>query len=172
MDGRLSHVANGLYGELWAAALVAAAFAADSPAEALRAAMAVVPPHSRLAEVLSHVLNLADAGADHLAALDWVDEALGRYSWVHTLNNAALIAIGLLWGSTFMEACAISISGGRDTDSTTATVGSVFGALHGVAAIPAELLLSQPVRVRSAIRGYDRVSIDDLAERTLQLIRT
>lgn len=172
VDGRLSHVANGLYGELWAAALVAAAFAADSPAEALRAAMAVVPPHSRLAEVLSHVLNLADAGADHLAALDWVDEALGRYSWVHTLNNAALIAIGLLWGSTFMEACAISISGGRDTDSTTATVGSVFGALHGVAAIPAELLLSQPVRVRSAIRGYDRVSIDDLAERTLQLIRT
>ena len=34
-------------------------------------------------------------------------------------------------GLRVMDATAISIQGGRDTDSTTATVGSVYGVLHG-----------------------------------------
>jgi len=170
VDARLSHVANGLYGELWAAALVAAALAADSIEAAMEHALPVVPAGSRLADVLRSVVRLHATGADHVAALDWVDQELDEYSWVHTLNNAALIAIALLWGQTFIEAAGISIAGGRDTDSTTATVGSVYGALHGASAIPSELLRSTPVRVRSAVRDFDRVTIDELAERTLALV--
>jgi ADP-ribosylglycohydrolase len=169
-DARLSHVANGAYGELWAAALVAAAFASGSPEEAIRASLAVVPDRSRLAEALQAVLRLRAAGADRVEALDWVDGALGHLPWVHTINNAALIAIALLWGEDFMDAAAISISGGRDTDSTTATVGSVFGALHGDGAVPAELVGTTHVRVRSAVRDFDRITIDELAERTLRVV--
>lgn len=170
VDARLSHTANGLYGELWAAALVASALAVSSTSEALDLARAVVPAGSRLAEVLDSVRNLHREGATHTAALDWVDTALGHYPWVHTLNNAALIAIGLLWGETFMDAVGTAISGGRDTDSNGATVGSVFGALHGWTAVPSELVGATHVRVRSAIRDFDRVRIDELVERTLRLI--
>ena len=169
VDARLSHVANGLYGELWAAGLVAAALASDTTESALRRSIAVVPRRSRLAEVLHEVLGLHESGADHVRALDWVDTTLRQYSWVHTLNNAALIAIALLWGRTFMEAAAFSIEGGRDTDSTTATVGSVYGAVHGSAAIPEELVGTTHVRVRSAVRDFDRVTIHELAARTLRL---
>jgi ADP-ribosylglycohydrolase len=169
VDARLSHVANGLYGELWAAALVAAALAADSIEAAMEHALRVVPTGSRLAEVLSSILRLHSTGVGHVAALDWVDRELSQYSWVHTLNNAALIAIALLWGRTFIEAAGISVAGGRDTDSTTATVGCVHGALHGAPAIPPELLVSMPVRVRSAVRDFDRIAIDELADRTLAL---
>lgn len=98
VDARLSHVVNGLYGEMWAAALVAAALATDSAATALRAALPVIPARSRLAEVLGKVLGLAEAGVDHGAALDWVDQSLGHYSWVHTLNNAALISNRIVVG--------------------------------------------------------------------------
>ena len=171
VDARLSHTANGVYGEMWAAALVAAAFAAGSAREALGRSLAVIPERARLAEVLSTVLRLRDEGLDSAGALDWVDAELNHYSWVHTLNNAALIAIALLWGRTFIEATGIAISGGRDTDSTTATVGSVFGALHGDAAIPPDLVGTTHVHVRSAVRDFDRVTIDELAERTLRLVR-
>jgi hypothetical protein len=116
------------------------------------------------------VLRLRAAGADRVEALDWVDEALRHYPWVHTINNAALIAIALLWGEDFMDAAAISISGGRDTDSTTATVGSVFGALHGADGVPAGLVGTTHVRVRSAVRDFDRITIDELAERTLRVV--
>ena len=169
-DARLSHVGNGLYGELWAAALVAAALAADSARSALDAARQVIPERSRLAEVLRQVDDLHAGGASAAAALDWVDEHLAQYSWVHTLNNAALIAIGLLWGSDYLDAVGTTISGGRDTDSAGATVGSVYGALHGAGSIPAELVGTTHVHVRSAVRDFDRVTIDELAARTLRLL--
>ena len=169
VDGRLSHVGNGIYGEMWAAALVAAALASDAAPVALALAMKVIPPRSRLAEVLGQVARLHAQGADQTAALDWVDEALGHYSWVHTLNNAAVVAIALLWGEDFMDAASISVAAGRDTDSTTATVGSVYGALHGDRALPRDLVGTTHVRVRSAVRDFDRIAIDELVERTLRL---
>jgi ADP-ribosylglycohydrolase len=172
VDARLSHTANGKYGEMWAAALVASALALDSADRALRNARTVVPPRSRLAAALDHVLDLHDEGAGYVTALDWVDQDLGHYSWVHTINNAALIAIGLLWGEDFIGAVGITMTGGRDTDSNAATVGSVFGALHGSAAIPAELVGETHVRVRSAVRDFDRVTIEELAARTLRLVET
>ena len=172
VDARLSHVANGLYGELWAAGLVALALATDDVATAVRRSIAVIPQRSRLAEVLHEVVRMRETGVTHVGALDWVDGALGHYSWVHTLNNAALIAIALLWGGTFMEAAAIAIEGGRDTDSTTATVGSVYGAVHGAAAVPAALVGTTHVHVRSAVRDFDRITIDELAERTLDIVTT
>jgi ADP-ribosylglycohydrolase len=169
VDARLSHTGNGVYGEMWAAALVAAALVVSTGAEALRVARAVVPDGSRLAEALDAISSLHAAGADRVAALDHVDAELGAYPWVHTLNNAALIAVGLLWGTDFLDAVGLTITGGRDTDSNGATVGSVMGALGGAGTVPAELVGTTHDRVRSAIRGFDRVRIDELAERTLRL---
>lgn len=172
VDARLSHTANGKYGEMWAAALVASALAVSSARQALTLAHAVLPPRSRLARALDAVLAMHRDGASSTAALDWVDEALGFYPWVHTVNNAALIAIGLLWGADFVDAVGITLSGGRDTDSNGATVGSVFGALHSADAVPAELVGTTHLRVRSAVRDFDGISIDELAARTLRLVRT
>jgi ADP-ribosylglycohydrolase len=170
VDARLSHTGNGLYGEMWAAALVASALASDSAAAAFDRAIPVVPAGSRLREVLVVVRAMRDEGADREAALDWVDRSLGRYPWVHTLNNAALIAIGLLWGTDLLDALHGTISGGRDTDSNGATVGSVWGALTGTAGVPAEMVGTTHVHVRSAVRDFDRIRIDELARRTLRLL--
>ncbi|MEW1681724.1 ADP-ribosylglycohydrolase family protein [Streptomyces sp. NPDC093594] len=172
VDARLSHTANGKYGEMWAAALTAAALATDSAPQALHTALAVIPPRSRLHGALTHVLSLHEQGAEKTEALDWVDSALGHYPWVHTINNAALISIGLLWGGHFMDAVGITISGGRDTDSNGATVGSVYGALHGPDSVPSRLIGTTHVHVRSAIRDYDRVTVADLAARTARLAHT
>lgn len=169
VDARLTHVANGIYGEMWVAALTSSALCVDNAAEALDAALEVVPPRSRLGAALRTVGSLRQGGAPHTDALDHVDAALGHYPWVHTINNAALIAVGLLWGESFTDAVGITISGGRDTDSNGATVGSVYGAVHGHNAIPFELIGSTHVHVQSAIRGFDRIRIDDLAQRTHQI---
>ena len=169
IDARLTHTANGIYGEMWAAALVSAALSLRAADEALRLALGAVPHRSRLADALRGVLVMFDSGVSATDALDWVDDTLGHYPWVHTINNAALIAIGLLWGSTFMESVGLAISGGRDADSTAATVGSVYGALHGASSVPARLVGTTHVHVRSAVRDFDRVTIDELAERTTRL---
>ena len=166
-DARLSHVGNGVFGELWAAALVSAAFAVESSRDALEVAVRAIPASSRLAAAMRSTLALHAEGATAEDALAWVDSELGHYNWVHTVNNAALISIGLLWGTDFTTSVALTISGGRDTDSSAATVGSVFGALQGVSSIPAALVGTTHVRVRSAVRDFDRIPIAELAERTL-----
>ena len=172
VDARLSHTGNGVYGEMWAAALVAAALVVDTPTEALRAARAVTPDQSRLAEALDAMTALHGRSASREEALDHVDAVLGGYPWVHTVNNAALIAVGLLWGENFIDAVGLTISGGRDTDSNGATVGSVMGALGGSAGVPSELVGTTHDRVRSAIHGFDGIRIDELAERTTRLATT
>lgn len=171
VDARLSHVANGLYGEMWAAALVASALVSSSAKQALAAARCVVPPGSRLAQALDRVVALHDGGASATDALNYVDTTLGHYPWVHTVNNAALIAVGLLWGSSFLDAVGIALTGGRDTDSNGATVGSVYGAVHGSSGIPQELVGTTHVHVRSAVRDFDRITITDLVERTLRVVQ-
>jgi ADP-ribosylglycohydrolase len=171
VDASLSHTANGLYGAQWAAALVAQALVADEITEALRVALDVVPPKSRLADSQRALLDLHAKGPSAEEALDWIDETLD-YNWVHTLNNAAIITTALLWGDgDYVRTLGLSVGAGRDTDSTSATVGSVFGALHGAAAIPTALTEAGNGIVRSAVRGFDRITIDELVERTMALHR-
>ncbi|MCU1438336.1 MAG: ADP-ribosylation/Crystallin [Naasia sp.] len=166
VDARLSHIGNGIYGEMWAAALVSAAMAVTDARAAFDVALGVVPPTSRLHRALVGVRDLRETDASAIDALNWVDTELGQYNWVHTINNAALISIGLLWGATFVEAVGLTISGGRDTDSSAATVGSVFGALHGPEAIPGDLIGSTHIRLSSSVRGFDKISLAELAQRT------
>jgi ADP-ribosylglycohydrolase len=170
-DARLTHVKNGVYGEVWAAALVSAAFSTDSPRVALDIALESIPAKSRLAEALREISAVKDRGAEVHEAYEWIDTALGHYHWVHTINNAALIAVGLLWGRDFASTVALTIAGGRDTDSNGATVGSVFGALHGAASIPQALVADTNLVIRSSVRDFDRVSIPELVDRTLRQIK-
>ncbi|ROS48868.1 ADP-ribosylglycohydrolase family protein [Frigoribacterium sp. PhB24] len=169
-DASLSHVGNGIYGEMWAAALVASAFVAADAREAIDTATLVVPPASRLAEAITHVVRLFDEGASWDEAVVSIREHYGHYSWVHTINNAALIVAGLLWGEgDYMKSLSLTVMGGWDTDSNGATVGSVAGILHGTAGLPARLVEPLHDRTRSALFGYDHSVISDLAERTHRL---
>lgn len=169
-DAAVSHTANGIYGELWSAALVAACFAAPDARSALVASLAHVPPRARLAEALRQVLDMHASGLGWPAARDAIEARYGHYSWVHTINNAAVVAAGLLWGDgDFDRTVGLVVQAGWDTDSNGATAGSVYGALHGATALPSAWVDPLGDRVHSAIAGYDNARISDLAERTLRL---
>lgn len=168
-DAALSHTGNGVYGEMWAAALVAAAFTGTAR-QAIEASLTCVPPKSRLAEAIGFVLDQYDTGVDWEQARAAIGERYGHYSWVHTVNNAALVVAGLLWGDgDFTASIGLTVQGGWDTDSNGATVGSVAGILSGAAKLPPHWTEPLHDTARSAIRGFDRSRISDLADRTVRL---
>lgn len=170
-DASLSHVGNGIYGELWSAALVASAFTAGSAREAYDRSLRSVPPGSRLYEALIGVRDAYDAGSTWSQALAAIQQRWGHYGWVHTINNAALIAAGVLWGEgDYAATVGMTVQGGWDTDSNGATAGSVAGVLTGAAALPARFVEPLHDRTRSALFGFDNSVISDLADRTLALI--
>ena len=168
-DAVLSHTANGVYGEMWSAALVAAAFTGTARS-AIEASLTCVPPKSRLSEAVGVVLDLHESGTSWERARAAIEERYGHYSWVHTVNNAAVVAAGLLWGDgDFTATIGLTVQGGWDTDSNGATAGSVAGIISGAAALPPHWTAPLHDTARSAIRGFDRSRISDLADRTVRL---
>ena len=90
---------------------------------------------------------------------------------MHTINNACLVAAGLLWADgDFSRAICLTVMGGLDPDSNGATAGSVAGILNGRRAIPDQW--SEPLedRIRSDLAGFDGIRISELGDRTLRLI--
>lgn len=172
-DASLSHVANGVYGELWAAAIVASAFTARTVREAFDRSLLSVPPRSRLFEALTGVRDLRDAGWSWERALAGIQSRWGHYGWVHTVNNAALIAAGLLWGEDdYATTVGLTVQGGWDTDSNGATAGSVLGVVLGAARLPDHFIGPLEDRTRSALFGFDNARISALAGRTLLVARS
>jgi ADP-ribosylglycohydrolase len=171
-DARLSHLGNGIYGEQWAAALVATAFTAPTLRDALTVAASWVPVRTRLREALDLVLDADARGLDWDAALAEIDALVGHYDWVHTINNAAGISAALLWGGgDLVDSVRRVVALGWDTDSSAATVGSVLGAMNGPQVVPARLAAPLNDTLRSAIRDYDRSRISQLADRTLRVVQ-
>jgi ADP-ribosylglycohydrolase len=169
-DAALSHTQNGIYGEMWAAALIAACFTASDMRAALEVSLTQIPPRCRLSEALRDVMGWNESGLDWSGARDLIEERLGHYGFVHTINNAAVVAAALLWGDgDFTKTIGLAVQGGWDTDCNGATAGSSFGAMHGSAALPAHWTDPLNDRIRSAISGFDNSRISDLAERTLQV---
>ncbi len=169
-DAALSHTANGIYGEMWAAALVAAAFISGSAGEALERALAVVPSRSRLAEALRTTMTAHAGGASWDDAMTSMENRLAGYHWVHTINNAEVVAAALLWGDgDFTRTIGLAVEAGLDTDCTGATAGSVFGALHGMEALPGHWVDPLENSMHSAIFGFEGMRITDLVDRTVRL---
>src|SRR5690606_23476381 len=166
-DARLSHTANGVYGAMFAAAMCAAALVASSAEEAVAAGLSVVPERSRLAAALRHAVEVASREPDFERVVDALYERHGDLHWVHTINNAALIAAALVHGrGDFTATIAGAVAGGWDTDSAGATAGSVAGALNG--GVPAQWALRDSLA--SSLTGFDGIGLGELARRTQELM--
>lgn len=170
-DASISHVGNGLWAAMWSAALVSTAFTATTPQETLTVAHTVIPARSRLAVAVAEVVE------DHRGGLSWAEAVTAiharhaHYNWVHAIGNACLIAAGLLWGEgDFSTTLGLTTQGGWDTDSNTATAGSVAGILAGASGIPPHWTDPFHDTLHSSVTGYDGSRISDLAQRTVRLL--
>jgi ADP-ribosylglycohydrolase len=85
-------------------------------------------------------------------------------------NNAALVAAALAYsrGDLDQAICAV-VSGGWDTDSNGATVGSITGALGGAGKISPKWTDPLRGRLSTSIGGFDGVTFDELTVHTLEV---
>jgi len=171
-DAVLSHVKNGIYGEMWVAAMVAAAFAEKGVREVVKVGLSEIPSNSRLAQAVRRVMSWSEEYATWQEAWKQVVEVYGQYHPVHTINNACLVLLGLLYGEgDFEKAISIAVMGGWDTDCNGATVGSIMGALLGAEALPLKWVTPLQDRLKSIVVGFTECAISDMAGRTLAVAK-
>jgi len=174
-DACTSHAKNGIYGEMWAAAMCSAAAVAETPRQALEAGLEQIPEKSRLTANVREVMDWYDSGKSIETAIDLIhDQWDDSYShhWCHTLSNAQIVALGLLWGENdFEKSISWAVTAGFDTDCNGATVGSVIGMLHGAKRLPHRWIAPLNDRLDTGISGYQCVQISDMAKRTLEFAK-
>jgi ADP-ribosylglycohydrolase len=168
-DASVSHVRNGMYGEVFFAAAIAESFGNEDLRTVVCNALKFIPPRSRLAEAIRYVLALPVEKTSWEETVSLLYEKFGSYHWVHTINNAALVVAALLSSKNdFGRAICNVVMGGWDTDSNGATVGSIMGTSLGADNLPAQWIEPLHDRIRTSLKGFDNARFSDLACRTAQ----
>ncbi|WP_162354560.1 ADP-ribosylglycohydrolase family protein [Natrialba swarupiae] len=174
-DASISHVKNGIYGEMFAAAMMAAAPFESDARRLLEIGLSEIPADCRLADAVTDVIEWWEADVEYEVAVERVHERWDesdQFDWVHTISNAEVFTIGLLWGEgDFGESLCLAVQAGFDTDSHGATLGSVLGLLHGADALPENWVEPLNDTVETSLVSYQRQRISDLAEETVDLAR-
>lgn len=168
-DASLSHVKNGIYGEMMCAAMISAAFVTDDVHEIIQAGLGEIPANSRLAETVADCLRWRkECGTWEEAFEKMLQTYYGGYNWVHTNNNLAIVLIALLFGwPDYEKVISISVMQGLDTDCNGATTGSIIGAALGAKRLPEKWVKPLDGRLDTGVQGFMQPNIEDLAKRTM-----
>ncbi|MGQ9683141.1 MAG: ADP-ribosylglycohydrolase family protein [Anaerolineae bacterium] len=167
-DAAVSHVKNGIYGEMWVAAMLAAALVSDDLDTVLQAGLSEIPAKCRLAEAVKATRAARRQHSTWQGAWDALMVEYGHYHGVHTINNAVIVLLGLLYGEMDLGlTVCIAVMGGLDTDCNGATAGSIIGAMLGAKRLPERWTAPLNDRLLSIVVGYQDNRISDLAQRTL-----
>ena len=171
-DAYISHRRNGIYGEMFFSAAIAAAFAVGEPFEALNKALCEMPRESLLYKDVSWALNIKNTVRDYRHARELVDNYFNGMSGVHTNNNAALVIFGLQLGEgDFTKTIGNTVAMGLDNDCTGATVGSLFGACRGFDSIDKIWYEKFNNKLHSYLIGNPSFEIDDVLNRFTKLAK-
>jgi len=168
-DAAVSHVKNGVYGEMFVAAMLAASFVTNDVEEVIRIGLSEIPRNSRLAEAITDTVEWSKELADWEQIWAKINEKYGHYHTVHTINNAALVVMGLMAAQgDYGTSITVTVCGGWDTDCNGATAGSICGMMLGADALPPKWVGVLNDRLISAVRGFNECKISDLAERSFE----
>ena len=165
-DAYISHRRNGIYGSMYFAAAIAAAFALGDVRQALEAGLQEIPTDCLLAREIRWALDVGGDIKDYRAGYAAVAERHAGMHKVHAVNNACLTVFGLLiGGDDFSKVIGHTVAMGYDNDCTAATAGSIFGAAYGKAAIPEHWWENFNNKVHTYLYGKQTFALDDLMER-------
>lgn len=175
-DARVTHVKNGIYGEMWVAAMIAAAFGTDNIEEIILTGLGQIPKTSRLYKGVYGIVEGWRNGLGTEELFDMVHSEWDEYTqhgWTHTIPNAEIVAICLLCGEKdYANSACMAVQHGYDTDCNGATVGSVLGVLLGFDALPERIAGRLGDTYLSAVHGLEKLSIKEMAEKTYEIYKT
>ena len=163
-DAYISHRGQGIYGAMYFAAVISAAFAVDHPIEALELGLAEIPRNCALARAVRWALKTAPRIHNFQQAREAVEDQFRGN--VHTINNACLTIWGItIGGPDFTRVIGTTVAMGMDNDCTAATAGSIVGAVLGKKGIPLHWYRNFNNTVHSYLIGKRRFTISGLVKR-------
>lgn len=174
-DARISHVKNGIYGEMFAGAMIASAAVTDNVIDAVKGGLAQIPHTSRLYEDVMYIIDSFNGGKTYDDCYKYIHskyDEVSSHGWCHTIPNAMIVTAALLYGGgDFGKTICTAVQSGFDTDCNGATAGSVIGMMIGVDSINEDWTTPLNNKINTTIMGMDSVLITECVEMTMKHIK-
>ena len=174
-DASISHTKNGIYGEMFVAAMLAVAAVTPQIDDIICGGLSQIPHTSRLYEEISSVLDDYNNGISQKAAFEKIHrkyDECDEHGWCHTISNAMIVASSLLHGNgDYGKSICMAVETGFDTDCNGATVGSILGMANGIKSIPE--CWTKPINdtLHTSIFDVGTVRISDRVKLTMEHIK-
>ena len=173
-DACISHVKNGIYGEMFVSAMLAQAAISDDMEDIISAGLSQIPSKSRLHEAVSNIIDEYKKGVPASKCISDIHTRWDEYNqhdWCHTISNAEIVTAALLYGENdFTKSICLAVQSCFDTDCNGATVGSVMGMKNGFDSIDKAWVDPLHDTLESTVFGVGKVSIPSLVEKTMEHI--
>ncbi len=170
-DARISHIKNGIYGEMWVSAMIACAAITNDIIKIIKGGLGQIPKTSRLYEEINDVITDFENGIDFDCVISKIHKKYDEYSdhgWCHTISNAKIVAAALLFGKgDYSRSICMAVQSGFDTDCNAATVGSVLGMANGIGSIDSCWYSPLNGKLKTSILSHNELMISDLINKTL-----
>ena len=174
-DASISHVKNGIYGEMFISAMLAVAATTSDIEKIILSGLAEIPSTSRLFEDVSSVIEAYNNNIPQQKCFDMIHKKYDEYTahgWCHTISNAMIVAASLLYGEgDFAKSICMAVETGFDTDCNGATVGSILGMANGIRSIPEYWTKPFNDTISTTIFGMHSVKISERVDLTLRHIQ-
>lgn len=171
-DASISHIKNGIYGEMFVSAMLACAAVTDNIKDIILGGLAEIPSTSRLYEEITKVIFDYENGVTYDEFFKKLHSDYDEYDghgWCHTLSNAIIVVGALLYGEgDFGKSIGLAVQSAFDTDCNGATVGSILGMRSGARSIPEEWCKPVNDTLHTSILGIGTVSVSECAKATMK----
>ena len=174
-DASISHVKNGIYGEMFAAAMIAVAATTTNIKDILLGGLAQIPYTSRLYAQVTELMQDYENGVSQDECFARIHKRYDEHNphdWCHTISNALIVAASLLYGGgDYGKSICMAVQTGFDTDCNGATVGSILGMAFGESCIDKQW--SDPIQdtLYATIFGKDKLKISDCVDLTMKHVQ-
>ncbi len=173
-DASISHIKNGIYGEMFASAMIAAAAKVNSPKEIISYGLSQIPATSRLYESVNKIVEFYENRKAKEEVFKYIHNQYDEhtsYGWCHTIPNDMIVTASLLYGEgNFEKSICMAVETAFDTDCNGATVGSILGMANGISSIPMEWKNPINNSLNTSIFGIGTLKISDVVKKTMEHI--
>lgn len=194
-DATVNHSREGVYAEVFCAAVESAAFAEADTRRLIEIGLSYLPDDCGVTRAVRTVIECYDGGLTWQEARKRVlqavpatfgllgtppeqlapDEPAGDMGY-DAPSNLGIILIGWLYGEgDFGRSLCIAASCGEDADCTAGTLGAILGIIQGAAALPERWLepIGRSIKTLCVNRGDQGLrvpaTVDEMTERVLKL---
>ncbi|MBE5761284.1 MAG: ADP-ribosylglycohydrolase family protein [Clostridiales bacterium] len=195
-DAIVDHADEGVYAEVFTAALESAAFSTNDKDELLKIALSYIPQNCDIAKAIGIVKDCYSKGMTwkeaRIELLTRIPDSFGSQlrkpnpdnlptaPWGYDAPaNIGIVVLAWLYGEgDFERSICIAAGCGEDGDCTTATIGSIMGIMLGASGLPEKWLepIGDEIKTCSLNIRTDMVKIPqditELTDRTIKLMPT